>query len=195
MASAGARTTHPEAGPARDGRLLTTLAEIDVRLRELDHAWKTVAQRLEANRRELAVAAVQLQRARSLAARRPRGEDDPSDEPRAAALPQSEEARHVRLFEEFEAGLKEVEAQRLALHAETEGLRRRRQAALRQLRPEVRSPYEAALQAGRVPVLTKVAAGTCGACASRLPATVVEAVGRGAVMVCHGCEGLLCPSP
>ncbi len=194
MASPGARTATPHASPPRDGRVLAALAEIDSRLRELDDAWTNVAQGLEASRRELAVAAVQLQRARALAARRPRVGDE-SDEPKAPAFAPSDEAHHVRLFEQFEADLKQVEARRLAVHAETQSLRQRRQAALRQLSAGLRSAYDAALRAGRVPVITTMTGGVCDACASRLPPPVVDAVRNGAVVVCRGCERLLCPSP
>ncbi|HEY7516427.1 MAG TPA: hypothetical protein VIC87_18190 [Vicinamibacteria bacterium] len=195
MASPGARTARLVPGPSCDGRALSALAEIDVRLRELDRAWKGVALRLETSRRELAMAAVQLQRARSLAARRPRGGGDESDEPKPPAVAPSEEAHHVRLFELFEAELKNAEAERLAVHHETQGLRQRRIAALRQLPADVRSAYEAALQAGRAPVLTTMTEGACDTCASPLPPPVVEAVRRGVVRVCHGCERLLCSPP
>ena len=195
MPSAGAGTTRREASLSNDGHVLPELAEIDSRLRDLGRAWKDVAQRLERSRRELAVATVQLQRARSLAARRPRAGEDESNAPKAPAVGASEQAQLVRLFEQFEAELTEAEARRLTVHDETQSLRRRRQAALRQLPPELHSPYEAAVHAGRVPVLTTVADGTCAACRSGLPTAVVEAVGGGAVMVCRGCERLLCPSP
>jgi hypothetical protein len=45
------------------------LVEIDSNLREGERAWKAVVRKLDASRQELAVAAVQLQMTRSLAAR------------------------------------------------------------------------------------------------------------------------------
>jgi predicted nucleic acid-binding Zn-ribbon protein len=71
-------------------------------------------------------------------------------------------------------------------------LRQRREAALRQLAAPLRVAYEAVLQAGRVPAITTVAGGLCSGCASRLPSLVVGAISRGAVVVCSGCERLLC---
>jgi predicted nucleic acid-binding Zn-ribbon protein len=137
----------------------------------------------------------QLQRTRSLAARPPRCEDDESFQWRQPALVQTEETLHARLLEQFEAGLEEAERRRVALHDEIAGLRHRKQTALSELRAAVRSKYEAALQAGRVPAITTAKSGACCGCAARLPPPVVEAVGRGAVMVCPGCDRLLCPSP
>lgn len=97
-------------------------------------------------------------------------------------------------LQRFEARLTEAETRRVALHGETERLRHRKQAALRQLSAPVRSAYEAAFQAGRVPTITTVASGVCSGCASRLPSAVVEAVGHGAVAICGGCARLLCPT-
>lgn len=174
--------------------MLAALAEMDSRLRECESAWKTVVRQLDATRRELAVATGQLQRARSRATQRLRGEDDDSGAPTRPALVQSDEVRRARLLQEFEARLKEAEAQRVALHGETEQLRHRRQEILRRLSAPVRSAYEAAVQAGRVPALTTVADGVCSGCSSRLLAPVVEAVARGAAVVCRGCERLLCPT-
>jgi len=188
----GARTTRLDASPAGDGRAVAALAEIDSRLRERETAWKVVVRQLDASRRELAVIAARLQRTRSLAARHSRGESDAPGGPKRPDLAQGEEAHHARLLQEFEAGLKETETRRVALHDETERLRDRKQAALRQLSAPLRSAYEAALQAGRVPAIAIVAGGLCSGCAARLPSLVVEAVGRGAVVVCRGCERLLC---
>jgi len=187
-----ARSTRFDASPASDGRALAALAEIDSNLREGEGAWKAVVRQLDASRRELALAAVQLQMTRSLAARQSRSEDvsgghKPSD------LAPGEEAEYARLLQQFEAGLTEAETRRVALHHETEGLRHRKEAVLRQLSAPVRSAYEAALQAGRVPAITIVVNGVCSACTSRLPLAVVEASGRGSVVVCSGCARLLCP--
>jgi hypothetical protein len=194
MASLGARTASTDALSPHDGRVLTGLAEIDSRLRELDQEWTSIAQKVETSRRELAVAAVELQRARLLAARRARGEDREPDEPMPPPLAASEEAHHVRLFEHFEAELREAEARRIAIHNERQTLRKPREAARRQLSAAVRSAYEWALQAGRIPVLTAVADEACVACGSRLNPAVVEAVGRGDIRVCAGCARILCPS-
>ncbi len=188
----GARTTRLDASPAGDGRAVAALAEIDSRLRERETAWKVVVRQLDASRRELAVIAARLQRTRSLAARQSRGESDAPGGPKRPDLAPGEEAHHARLLQEFEAGLKETETRRVALHDETERLRDRKQAALRRLSAPLRSAYEAALQAGRVPAIEIVEGGLCSGCAARLPSLVVEAVGRGAVVVCRGCERLLC---
>jgi predicted nucleic acid-binding Zn-ribbon protein len=129
---------------------------------------------------------------RSLAARQSRGESEVSGGRKRPDLAQGEEAHHARLLQEFEAGLKETETRRVAHHHETERLRQRREAALRQLAAPLRVAYEAVLQAGRVPAITTVAGGLCSGCASRLPSLVVGAISRGAVVVCSGCERLLC---
>ena len=189
-----ARMTRPSASPGSDGRVLTALAEIDSNLREGERAWKAVVRKLDASRQELAVAAVQLQMTRSLASRQSRKEDGESDGRNRPDLALGEEVHYARLLEQFEAGLTEAETRRVALHGETERLRHRQQAALRQLSASVRSGYEAAFQAGRVPAITTVASGVCGGCASRLPSAVVDAVGDGAVMICSGCVRLLCPT-
>jgi len=186
------RSTRFDASPASDGRALAALAEIDSNLREGEGAWKAVVRQLDASRRELALAAVQVQMTRSLAARQSRSEDV-SDGPMRPELSPRDEAEYARLLQQFEAGLTEAETRRVALHHETEGLRQRKQAALRQLSAPVRSVYEAALQAGRVPAITIGVNGVCSACTSRLPLAVVEPSGRGNVVVCSGCARLLCP--
>jgi predicted nucleic acid-binding Zn-ribbon protein len=153
-----------------------------------------VVQKLDASRRELAVAAVQVQMTRSLAGRQSRSEDHESEGRNRPDLALAEEAHYTRLLQQFEVGLTDAEARRVALHGKTERLRQCRQAALRQLSAPVRSAYEAALQAGRVPAITIVVDGACSACASRLPPAVVGASSRGAVVVCSGCARLLCPT-
>jgi hypothetical protein len=170
------------------------LAEIDSNLRKSECAWKVVVRKLDASRQELAVAAVQLQMTRSVAARQSRSEDGESHGRKRPDLALGGEADYARLLEQFEAELMEAETCRAALHGETERLRHRRQEALRRLSAHLRSAYEAALQARRVPPITTVAGGVCGGCASRLPSAVVEAVGQGAVVVCSGCARLLCPT-
>jgi flavoprotein len=58
----------------------------------------------------------------------------------------------------------------------------------------VRVAYEAVSRAGRVPALTTAVDGLCRVCRARLPSEVVEAVVRGALVICRGCERLLCPT-
>lgn len=186
--------TRLDANPAADGRALTALAEIDSSLHEGECAWKAVVRKLDASRRELAVAAVQLQMTRSLVARQSRREDHESDGRKRPDHALGEEVHYAHLLQQFEAGLTEAETRRVALHDEAERLRHRKQAALRQLSAPVRSAYEASLQAGRVPAITTVASGVCSGCGVCLPSAVVEASGRGAVVVCRGCARLLCPT-
>jgi len=170
------------------------LTEIDSNLREGERAWKAVVRKLDASRQELAVAAVQLQMTRSLASRQSRSEDDDSGGRKRPDLALGEEGHYARLLQQFEARLTAAETRRTELHGETERLRHRHQAALRQLSAPIRSGYDAAFQAGRVPAITTVASGVCSECASRLPSAVVEAVGHGAVVICSGCARLLCPT-
>src|SRR5207245_21535 len=122
-----------------------------------------------------------------------RGDDEPDGRQRPD-LALGEEAHYASLLQQFEAGLTEAEMRRVALHGEAERLRHSKQTAWCQLSAPVRSAYEAALQAGRVPPIATVAGGTCSGCASRLPSAVVEAVGHGVVVVCSGCARLLCPT-
>jgi len=82
---------------------------------------------------------------RRSAARQSLSEDDESDGRKPPDLALAEEAHYARLLQPFEAGLTEAEMQRVALHGETERLRHRKQAGLRQLSAPVRSAYEAAL--------------------------------------------------
>ncbi len=192
----GGRSEHPTPDDSSEDRApaLTALAEIDSRLREGERAWKAVVRKLDASRRELAVAAVQVQMTRSLAGRQSRRNDHEPDGRNRPDLGLAEEAHYTGLLQEFEVELTDAEVRRVALHGETERLRQRKQAALRQLSAPVRSAYEAALQAGRVPAITVVVDGACRACASQSPPAVVEASGRGAVVVCGGCARLLCPT-
>lgn len=189
----GTRPRSAEASPAGEAPALAALAEIDGRLRERETAWQSEARQLDAVRRELAVVTTRLQRTRSLAARGSRGEDEDSAARRRQALVQDEEARQARLLLEFEARLEEAESRRVALHDETAQLRDRKQELLRRLSSPVRSAYQAAVRAGRVPPITTAPDGVCSGCSFRLPAPVVEAVVRGAVVVCGGCERLLRP--
>lgn len=171
----GARTTRLDESPAGDGRAVSALAEIDSCLRERETEWKVVVRQLDASRRELTVIVARLQRTRSLTGRQSRGETEVSGARKQPDHAQGEEAHHARLLQEFEAGLRETETRRVTLHDETERLRHRKQAALRQLSEPLRSAYEAALQAGHVPAITIVAGGLCSGCASGLPSLVVEA--------------------
>ncbi len=185
----------PDRSSEDRAQALTALAEIDSHLREGECAWKAVVRKLDASRRELAVAAVQVQMTRSLAGRQSRRKDDESDGRHRPDFGLAEEAHYTGLLQEFEVELTDAEARRVALHGETERLRQRKQAALRQLSAPVRSAYEAALHEGRVPAITVVVDGACRACASRVPPAVVEASGREAVVMCGGCGALLCPTP
>ena len=180
--------------PFWDSRVLTILGDLDVHLRDQEDAWKAVVGKLDAARRDLAVATAQLQRTRSLAVRRSHRNEDDSLARDGTALAYAEEERQARLLRQFEAALKEAEARRDALHEETERLRNRRQAALLHLSAPVRVAYEAALRAGRVPAVTTARDGLCSVCRARLPSEVVEAVVRGAVVICRGCERLLSPT-
>jgi hypothetical protein len=105
------------------------LAEVEVRLSERDDVWKGLVRRLDALRREVAVANAQAQKSRSLAAHDTPKYDDAGQEGRTAG-PTPDEARAVRLTQEFEASLLETEQQRVRLHDEMDDLRRRRQALL-----------------------------------------------------------------
>jgi hypothetical protein len=174
--------------------VLAALAEIDSDLRESECAWKAVVRELDARRQELAVAAVQVEMTKSLAARQSRSEDDASEGRKRRDVAGGEEARYASLLQPFEAALTEAETRRVALRTVTEGLRQLKEAVLRQLSAPIRSAYEAAFQAGRIPAIATAAGGVCNGCASRLPSSVVDAVGHGAVVICSACARLLCPT-
>jgi len=176
--------------PSGDGFLLAELATLDELLRKRNAAWKELVRRLDALRREIAVTNAQVQRSRSLAARRASrdGDDDQGARPSA---PARDEARATRLTQEFEAALRETEERRVALHAEMDDLRRRRLAQLRRLPAAISRAYQSLVDAGRLPAIAAVAKGACGGCESPLPQSVIEALSHGAVAVCARCERLL----
>ena len=188
------RPTRLARSPFWDSRVLTILGDLDLHLRDQEGEWKSVVAKLSAARRELAMATAELQKTRALAVQQSRGKDEDSVAWDRLALAYGEEERHARLLRQFEAALKEAEARRGALHEETERLKNRRQAALLHLSAPIRVAYEAASRAGRVPAFTTAVDGLCCVCRARLPSEVVEAVVRGAVVVCRGCERVLCPT-
>jgi len=174
-----------EAGESR--RILADLVSLDERLRERDAAWSALVLRLGALRREIAVTATRAARRRPPAA--------PSDEggPPEAAEPTPLQARVPVLMQEFEAALRDTEAQRVALHVEREELRSRRQGLLDRLPAALAFTYRSLVDAGRLPAVAVVASGACASCGSPLPPAVAEALVRDAVAVCAGCERLLLP--
>lgn len=187
----GSRTTGHH--PSGDGLLLAELADFDELLRERGAAWKELVRRLDALRREIAVTSAQVQRSRSLAARKASRDGDADQEARPAA-PTRDEARATQLTREFEAALRETEKRRVSLHSEMENLRRRRQALLGRLPAALSRAYRLLADAGRGPAVAAVADGVCGGCESSLPESVIEALSHGAGAVCARCERLLRPS-
>ncbi len=189
-----ARPPRMARSPFWDSRVLMIVADLDLQLLDQETAWKSVVAKLDAARRELAVTAAQLERTRALAFQlSDRKDEDAAARDRPAFL-YGDEERHARLLRQFEAALNEAEARRGALHEETERLKNRRQAALLHLSAPVRTAYEAALRAGCIPAVTTAGEGQCSVCRARLASEVVETVVHGAVVVCRGCERLLCPT-
>lgn len=174
---------------SEDGHLLANLAGIDELVLERDAEWKGLAQRLDALRREIAVTSAQLQRSRSLAARKASRDDDGGQGARSPA-PTREEERAPQLMLEFEATLRETEVRRVAFHAEMEDLRRRRQALLKRLPASVSWAYQS-LAAARLPVIAAAVKGACGGCESPLPESAIEALTDGAAAACAYCDRLL----
>jgi hypothetical protein len=188
----------PESREARqhtreDGRVLADLAEIDERLREREAGWKGLVQRLDGLRREIAVLRAQVQRSRSFATRGGQREDDGHQGEKPSPAPDRHEARSARLMQEFETALRETEARRVALHAEMDGLRRRRQALLASLSASIADVYQSLADTGHVPAVAVVANGVCSGCGSPIPASVAEALSQDAVTACARCERLLRP--
>lgn len=176
--------------PSGEGLLLAELASLDESLRERGSAWKELARRLDALRREIAVTNAQVQRSRSLAACKASRDDD-TDQGARPSAPNRDDARATRLTQEFEAALRGTEERRVALHAEMDDLRRRRQALLQRLLAPLSRAYQSLTDAGRRPAIAAAAKGTCGGCESPLPGSAIEALGHGAVVVCARCERLL----
>lgn len=178
--------------PSGDGALLAELADLDFSLQERGVAWHELARRLDALRREIVVTSTQAQRSRSLAARRALRDQDGGQEAPPPA-PTRDAASAARLTHEFEAALRETEERRVALHAEMEALRRRRQDLLARLPAPISQAYKGLTDAGRTPAVATVLSGACGGCQAPLPASVVEILDQGAVVACARCERLLLP--
>ena len=176
--------------PSGDGLLLAQLAQLDESLRERDAAWKELVRRLDALRREIAVTGAQVQRSRSVAARKA-SRDSETDQEVRSSVSTRDQARVTRLTQEFEAAQREAEERRVALHAEMDDLRRRRQALVRRLPAPLSRAYQALTDAGRRPAIAAAAKGACGGCESPLPGSAIEGLGHGAVAVCACCERLL----
>ena len=187
----GSRTAGHQ--PSGDGILLAELAGLDELLRERGDAWKELVRRLDALRREIAVTSARAQRSRSVAAGRASRGGEAYEEAKPSA-PTRDEARAARLTQEFEAALRETEERRVALHAEMEDLRRRRQTLIGRLPASIARAYQSLADGGRTPAVASVVNGACGACQAPLPEFVIEALGQGAVVACAGCERLLRPS-
>jgi len=170
--------------------LLANLAGIDDLVLERDAQWKGLAQHLDALRREIAVTSAQLQKSRSLAARKASRDDDGGQGARSPA-PTREEESAPQLMLAFEATLRETEVRRIAFHAEMDDLRRRRQALLQRLPASVSLAYQSLAAAGRLPVIAAAVKGACSGCESPLPEPVIEALSHGAAAACAHCERLL----
>jgi predicted nucleic acid-binding Zn-ribbon protein len=174
-------------GLKSDGSLVAEIAGLDGLQRERDAAWRVLVRRLDALRREVAMAEVREIRARAA----PAAPGDEGDDSRRRTGPGPEEARVSRLTREFEAALKETEARRIAFHKETSDLRRRRDAALARLSAPLARAYRSLLDAGCDPAIVAVTEGACGVCQSSPPSSDTEALRQGAVAVCAVCERLL----
>jgi predicted nucleic acid-binding Zn-ribbon protein len=173
---------------AKTGGLLAELATLDEQMSERDAAWRQLVRRLDTLRREIAVAGTQVQSSRALAAREATRADDHEIKP---AAPPREEARFARLTEDLDAALRATEEGRVALHAQMDALRGRRQDLLRRLPVPLARAYQSLADAGCKPAIAGIANGVCGGCEAPLPEVVVEALGQGAVVVCARCERLL----
>lgn len=176
--------------PSGDGLLLAELAALDETLRERGAAWKDLVRRLDALRREVAVTNAQVQRSRSLAARKASRDDD-TDRGARPSAPNRDEARAMRLTHEFETALRWTDERRVALHAEMDDLRRRREPLLRRLPAPLAHAYQSLTDAGRRPAIVAARKATCGGCESPLSGPAIEALDHGAVVVCADCERLL----
>jgi len=176
-----------------DGLLLAELADLDELLRERGDAWKEFVRRLDVLRREIDVTSAKVESSRSLAVRKGSRGGVAHHAARASARDPTP-ARASRLTQEFEAALRETEKRRVALHAEMDDLRRRRQVLLQRLPEPLSRAYQSLADAGCLPAIAPVTKGVCGGCEFPLPESVIEALSHGAVAVCAHCERLLRPS-
>jgi predicted nucleic acid-binding Zn-ribbon protein len=171
--------------------LLAELADLDKALRECETAWTGVVQRLEALRRELAVARLRVQRSHPSARKASRNHTEPEPRPTPRA---GDETAPIRLMQGFELALGETEIRRAALHAAMDGIRDRKQALLERLPVAIARAYHVAADGGRVPAIASIESGTCGGCESPLPDSIIDALRHGAVAACARCERVLRPS-
>jgi hypothetical protein len=182
-----------EAPPDSDVTLLVELAGLDEVLGERGRVWHELVRYLDRLRRGIAVASAQAQRSRSLAALKASREQDGGLADRTPA-PARDDAGDAQLLREFEAALRETEQRRVALHAEMEALRGRRQDLLGRLSAPISRAYQPLADGGRTPAVATVVNGACGGCQAPLPQFVVEALGQGAVVSCARCQRLLLPA-
>ena len=82
----------------------------------------------------------------------------------------------------------------MAIHAEMESLRRRREDLLGRLQAPLSRAYQALADSGRASAVAAAVNGARGGCQAPLPRSVVEALGQGAVVACARCERLLLPA-
>lgn len=184
--SAGRR---PPSDPRSDGRLLADVAGLDQLVREREAVWKGLAQALDAVRRQVTLAGVEAQKSRSRGSHQAAQGGGPGQARPPA--PTGDEVSARNLMRQFETTQRETEERRVALHAEMEELRQRRQALLRRLPAPVSRAYRSLADAGRVPAIAAVAEATCSGCQSPVPASVTELLTHGAVTACARCERLL----
>jgi hypothetical protein len=167
---------------------------VDDLLGQCEAAWREIAQRLEGLRRQIEVAGAQMQRRRSLAARRKPGDEPPSEDPARSAATQADEASSQSLVHGYEDALRESEVRRATLRAEMAALRRRREAALRSIPSPLARAYESLIENGCRPAVAAVTSGVCSACGSAVAASAGAGPQRGWVAACPTCERLLQPS-
>jgi len=191
--SPGGHVRMPGQPMSDEGLVLSSLAGIDEAVLVRNAEWKGLAQHLDALRREIAVTSAQVQRSRSIAARKPSRDDHDGDGANSSG-PSGEEERASQLMLEFESALRDAEERRVSFHAEMGELRRRRGALLQRLPAAVSLAYRSLAEAGRVPVIAEVIKGACGGCESSLPESAMEVLKHGAVVACARCERLLHPS-
>ncbi len=173
---------------------LATVAEIDSRLGECAGLWAAVVEQFETARRNLVLATAELQKTRRLAANQRRAKDENPDAPRpvvSVEAIEADEGRRAKLLVDFEAGLQQAEARRLALHGEMDLLRKRKADNLARLTPSLRATYNAAERAGRIPVIAALVNHTCSCCSAPVPTNESAAATKGSAVVCGGCGRLL----
>ncbi len=174
-----------------DARRLLDLADCDARLLQRSTVKDGMGHRLETQR--AAIGALKA----SIASRKRIASGRRSTRGEAAQVLEDlrrDEQSCTEMVHDFEVELRRVESLRAQLAAEVRDLEAQRAHVMGGLSPRVSAAYAALVEAGRVPAIARCADGLCRGCGLRVPGTLLDEVRRSGVVVCPGCQRLLCAS-